>query len=92
MKNLDKQDVTSKIGAIHNIEGRTAFRWNVYKVNHTKKRKKNQTTFKHNLNAISIESVIIQQPLKTGLLELSSPSLSMFFIVIYLFNQSWCHV
>ena len=67
------QVLKTKIGAIHNIEGRIA--WNrrniILYIKHTKKRKKNQTTFKHtcNLNANSIESLTIQQPLRTGLLE-----------------------
>lgn len=59
------QVLKTKIRAIHNIEGIIAFRRIIYMYT-IPKNGKNQTTFKHDLNTISIiiESVIIQQPLK----------------------------
>ena len=45
---------------------------------------KNQTTFKHDLNTISTESVIIQQPLKRKIFRtVLSLSLSVFYCYLY---------
>ena len=45
---------------------------------------KNQTTFKHDLNTISTESVIIQQPLKRKIFRtVLSLYLSVFYCYLY---------